>query len=461
MDNSLIHFDHLKNHQRLICKIKSANIIDIDETRVISTNTSHTIIYVVSGSGFFSTFNEQTSKTFECNFTINSALFVPCSSSYQIIPSAKAAQLLVIDFVLFAIPEESFENIGNSALGYMVSLTAFNCTLSLKPLINLKENYHVIDPLALMNLMVNIVSSKDYSQILLCSTLETFLIQYINYYYKDLETTLTSISAIAFTSPYDIQNGFDNLTILFSDIEFWSNNPDTNPNSILLFKAETEHKYIESPKDPLFTYSYNNNEIIHGNHICKFTLHTRSEYKIWFFPESAQNQYCIADYKDTCYIRFSIKSNHACKSVFNIYNIPTYRCLSYAFDIKQINTWQTFMIPLLNSFSESVSSKYVQNALKYIQENYQKKLSLGEIANQVHIHPSYLSTLFRDNIGQSVNNYIIFYRIIMSKNMLSSTNLSVEQIAIQNGFYDTQHFFKTFKKRVGISPSDFRKSIKS
>lgn len=458
--NNAMQFPNLQHHQNLISNISCAKITEFDEGITAPAASHHTIIFVMSGSGNFSIY-ENNAKTFESNFTANTTLFIHQNSSYELVPATKTIKLCIIEFDLFALSKKQLENANKSPLGTAVSLTASCCTLPLKPILDNKISEYLIDPFRLIELMTDILKLNNNNIMLLCSALETLLTQYLDIYFQDLETTLTSVSAVAFTSPYNMPTAQDNTILWFSDVEFWSNNPDTYPNSVLLFKANAEHKYIEFPREPISRYSYNDNLVIGNKHVGKFSIAQRSKYKLWFFPEDGQNHHPLFDYKDTCHIRFLVKSNYTGKSVMNIYNIPTYRCLSYVFDIEKSDTWQTQTIPLFNSFSEPVSSSYVQNALMYIHKNYQKKLTLEEIANHVHIHPSYLSALVRENIGQSINNYLIFYRIMMAKDMLSTTNLSIEHIAVQNGFYDTQHFYKTFKKRVGMPPSDFRKITKS
>jgi AraC family transcriptional activator of pobA len=81
------------------------------------------------------------------------------------------------------------------------------------------------------------------------------------------------------------------------------------------------------------------------------------------------------------------------------------------------------------------------------------------LAEQLHLSPSYLSDMLRSLIGQNAQQYIHGKLVEKSKELLSTTSLSVSQIAFQLGFEHSQSFSKFFKIKTKVSPLQFRQSF--
>lgn len=81
------------------------------------------------------------------------------------------------------------------------------------------------------------------------------------------------------------------------------------------------------------------------------------------------------------------------------------------------------------------------------------------VAQQLHLSPDYLSDMLRSITGQTTQQHIHNKLIDKSKELLTTTNLSVSEIAYQLGFEYPQSFNKLFKKKTDISPSEFRQSF--
>jgi two-component system response regulator YesN len=73
------------------------------------------------------------------------------------------------------------------------------------------------------------------------------------------------------------------------------------------------------------------------------------------------------------------------------------------------------------------------------------------------MNPNYLSTLFKKVTGKSFVDYLTEYRIEMAKAFLKKGDIKINDIASKVGYSNPGYFTKTFKKKVGISPQDFRK----
>lgn len=98
----------------------------------------------------------------------------------------------------------------------------------------------------------------------------------------------------------------------------------------------------------------------------------------------------------------------------------------------------------------------VARVMEYIDDYYQKELSLSEIAERFDTNPSYLSDIFRRTTGQPFSQYLCAVRIEKAKQLLRYTNYTVETVSERTGFSNYQHFVRSFKRVMGITPSQFR-----
>lgn len=113
---------------------------------------------------------------------------------------------------------------------------------------------------------------------------------------------------------------------------------------------------------------------------------------------------------------------------------------------------------LKTSSQPSTTDSRIRQIIDYIENNYQNpQLSVGDIAKHLSLSDNYLSTLFKAQVGTSLNQYIIQYRIEYSKTLLSRTSEKIQDIAVQSGFSDTNYFSSVFKKMTAKTPLMYRK----
>ncbi|MFA6507107.1 MAG: helix-turn-helix transcriptional regulator [Treponemataceae bacterium] len=98
----------------------------------------------------------------------------------------------------------------------------------------------------------------------------------------------------------------------------------------------------------------------------------------------------------------------------------------------------------------------VELAISYMTENYTKSLTLGEIAENTKISPSYLGSLFKTITGKSPITYLIDIRLHNAKQLLLDGH-AVSDVAEEVGFRSLFYFSKCFKKYENVSPTQFRK----
>ena len=106
---------------------------------------------------------------------------------------------------------------------------------------------------------------------------------------------------------------------------------------------------------------------------------------------------------------------------------------------------------------KNTSQLPIRLAKQYINQNFSKPITLEEVAEAISLSPTYLSTLFKKEIGIGFSEYLISCRMEEAKKLLKTTDLSVNLIAEEVGYSDAKYFSKTFGKVVGLKPSEYRR----
>lgn len=99
--------------------------------------------------------------------------------------------------------------------------------------------------------------------------------------------------------------------------------------------------------------------------------------------------------------------------------------------------------------------KLIEEIQTYIQENYSKKLSLSDIAQQKHINYCYLSLLFKEVANVTFQDYLMEIRLNHACALLQTGRYKIKDVAELSGFSDQHYFSKTFKKIIGYAPKEY------
>ncbi|WP_077849285.1 AraC family transcriptional regulator [Clostridium puniceum] len=113
------------------------------------------------------------------------------------------------------------------------------------------------------------------------------------------------------------------------------------------------------------------------------------------------------------------------------------------------------------SYKESKINKnmYVNKAIDFIQINYSRKIRVSELAKSIALDRKYISKLFKDIVGVTIQDYLISFRMNKAKEMMKDRQLSIGDISRSVGYDSPLIFSKAFKKINGLSPSKYRNSI--
>ncbi len=117
----------------------------------------------------------------------------------------------------------------------------------------------------------------------------------------------------------------------------------------------------------------------------------------------------------------------------------------------------------LNDFLELVYSSQdrrkigqIRPAINYIDANYDKPMTLAEIARVSHLSVSRLAHVFKEQMGITIFEYVTSVRIERAKQLLLSTNRSCTEICFEVGYNNQSYFTRTFKSVVGMTPRQFK-----
>lgn len=105
----------------------------------------------------------------------------------------------------------------------------------------------------------------------------------------------------------------------------------------------------------------------------------------------------------------------------------------------------------------SKKSERINNAIKYIAQNYTDNITTDFLARLSNTSNAYFCHIFKEITGKSAKEYITVLRVEKAAGLLETTAMNITEIAMQCGFSDANYFARSFKRIKGISPSQYRK----
>lgn len=100
---------------------------------------------------------------------------------------------------------------------------------------------------------------------------------------------------------------------------------------------------------------------------------------------------------------------------------------------------------------------HIKHIKKYIAKHLQERITLSDIADEVHLVPHYCCALFSKYEGMGIVDFILHRRIELAKSLIMESTMPLSDIALHTGFGDYNYFSRTFKKIAGVTASEFKK----
>lgn len=115
---------------------------------------------------------------------------------------------------------------------------------------------------------------------------------------------------------------------------------------------------------------------------------------------------------------------------------------------------------LIQSNSDDYTKQRIRHIIEYINDHFEEKIMLTQIAEHLSLHPQYFSAFFKKHFDKSFIDFLTNYRIYRSISTLLNTEQSILDIAIAFGFSNHKTYSSAFKKTFGLSPTAYRQEHK-
>lgn len=161
----------------------------------------------------------------------------------------------------------------------------------------------------------------------------------------------------------------------------------------------------------------------------------------------------LLNYIDLYQLQERLASKIALYQLYYLHDFSSWKEASH-----YLETISRHLFEIQNSKKTDKNNLLVQKIKLYIEQHLADSLNLATISRVVNYNETYISRLFKQLTGTSLSEYISQEKIKKAKQLLSSTNESIQNIAAVTGFDTSQYFSLVFKKMTGVSPSTYRKT---
>lgn len=225
------------------------------------------------------------------------------------------------------------------------------------------------------------------------------------------------------------------------------------PGDILFINAGIVHSFRGDEKNPLAFYaldfgrelisSYGNDDIQQkyisrqANGELIFRDHFKKDDAMWPYIEEPLEEIRTLCSKEMAKNELLIKAN--------LLRIWHYLCLDA----------EATSFTLKKKDDERV--RLIKQILQYIQENYEKNVTLGELAEVFHMSEGQFCRFFKSQIGMTAIEYLNYYRIGVACDMLKDGILSISEIATECGYNNISYFNRTFRRYMHCTPGEYQK----
>lgn len=243
-------------------------------------------------------------------------------------------------------------------------------------------------------------------------------------------------------------------------IKIFSTLSDFNNNKICIYEniSESTTGYSLTTSEDNYIFNY----LLSGN-IYELTLIIKN-----IVSKNIENSISEASLKDLYLNFYSIGLK-----VINLKEItPSFLMKdSYVDILRYVNTISTNdLASYINKFYKSICIYNQTNnpnieinlkkLKKYIDSNYTKDIYLDSLAEEYNVNVKYMSKILKTTLGVPFKQYVTNLRILKSKELLNSTNDTIDNIALNVGFNSRNTFIRAFKLIEGITPTEYRKNHK-
>lgn len=200
----------------------------------------------------------------------------------------------------------------------------------------------------------------------------------------------------------------------------------------------------------------------------RFVIHFNPELPQLFSSMGSNLLHCFIDKPNGEKNKITLKTDQIeeIKRLFQKMELIQKDASSYV-NIAKLTCFLDILVLINRAFSHSMEReepltfpKRLTPILDYIDENLEGDLSLSCLEKKFYINASYLSRLFKKNIGSNIHEYIIYKRISKAKRLLSE-GYNANEVVLLCGFNDFSNFSRIFKRTVGVSLRQYKANVNS
>jgi two-component system response regulator YesN len=133
-------------------------------------------------------------------------------------------------------------------------------------------------------------------------------------------------------------------------------------------------------------------------------------------------------------------------------------CRSYG----ALRDWADRTLAKLRAYAEQelAHTRYsvIEKIRHYVQKNLGNLITLQDIADELHMHPVYISQIYKAGTGENLSDYIVRLKMEKAASLLKNTSDKNYEIALRLGYQNPNYFIKVFKKYYGMTPQQFRQA---
>ncbi len=216
------------------------------------------------------------------------------------------------------------------------------------------------------------------------------------------------------------------LEVLVNDLSF-----NVSDGDVVLFAPDTGYKY-----------TYRN-----GAHLDYLWVHFTGSYAERFIREC--ELYPLPFHKNAS---DNVKISERFEKIFQVFEEKNkFESLELSSSLERL------LLTIAKTVSEnSQIPRALERSIRHIHTDYNKKISIPDLAAIENLSNSRYIALFKQQMGMSPMTYIIKMRMSAAAELLRDTDLTVKQIGILVGYHDPHFFSKLFKKHMGISPKEYK-----
>lgn len=221
-------------------------------------------------------------------------------------------------------------------------------------------------------------------------------------------------------------------------------------NSLLLLPAGTRYRFEFHPKEKIellainFDFDQERRDDEEPYKIASENAFNESLIKIC---PSGETEGKVIFFKNLVFLRDELMVAH-----------EEYTKKSLFYREKTSSLLKSILIEIYRACENDGNSDLVEGIKEYIHVHYSEELSLDKIGMIFKYHPYHINRMFKQYQGETIHRYLTNHRLQMSKKLLTTTSLSIEEIAERSGFGSSAYYTACFKKQTGTTPTAYRKN---